>query len=143
MSQNEITEAIESVEKRSSLFKKNKFLECKKYTSEITNEANLDHDKMAQGIFSIIAGAFSVVEEYAKIGETKYSLKRFIKDMMDNDMQGKNIMNLVLLHLTTHLTKDAKIMAYDAIYWLGTENHDDDKTRMFSYFHANKEEQFS
>jgi hypothetical protein len=139
MSQNEIIEAIDLIEKRSSLLKKNKFLECKKHTLEITNEINSDHDKMAQGIFTIIAGTFSIVEEYAKIGEIKHSLKRFAKDIMD----GEKITTLVLLHLITHLNKDAKIMAYDAIYWLGMENHDDDKTRMFGYFHANKEEQFS
>ncbi|UJS23760.1 hypothetical protein [Thiothrix winogradskyi] len=141
MSTNEITEAIESVERHSSLLQKNKFLECKKRISDINNEIDTDDENKAQAAFIITAGAFSTVEEYAKTGEIKYSFKREIKNII-SEISGKNIIALPLF-LTASLPKDEKIMAYDAIYWLGEENNDDDKVRMLSYFHANKENQFN
>jgi|GEM_PF-4795844 len=141
MSQNETTEAIESVERNSSLLQKNKLLECKKRISDINNEVNTDDEDRATVAFFIIAGAFSAVEEYAKTGEIKYSFKREIKDTISGVLD-KNTIALPLF-LIASLPKDEKIMAYDALYWFGKENNDEDKTRMISYFHANKEDQFN
>lgn len=138
MSQNETIEAIDSIDRRSSFLKKNDFLEYKKIFHEINNNIDEeDQDNKAQHIFMSIALFFSATEEYAKTGEIEDELKYEANNLLDD------MASMLILLLMVSLSKDEKIIAYDAMYWLGVENRDENKTRMLSYFHANGENQFS